>query len=121
MDIQQLEERRLAILEEIRTIDSMRRGTINEQFFQTRRKGSEQLTRQGPYYVWTRSEKGKTVSQRLSSTDAVEQARAEVAAYKRFQTLCSEYVEVTSQMSRLRRTTEQEKKLLKSKLSKTER
>jgi hypothetical protein len=121
MDIHQLEQRRLAILEEIRSIDSMKRGTVSEQFFQSRRKGSNQMTRQGPYYVWTRSEQGKTVSQRLSSSEAVEQARADVAAYKRFQSLCSEYVEVTSRLSQMKRTTEQEKKRLKSKSSKTER
>jgi hypothetical protein len=119
MDIQHLETRRLAILEEIRSIDSMRRGTLNEQFFQVRRSGSKELTRQGPYYVWTRSEGGKTVSQRLTSAEAVEQARADVTAYKRFQALSGEYIEVTSQMGALKRTTAQEKKRLKSGLSKT--
>jgi hypothetical protein len=114
MDIPQLEARRLAILEEIRSIDSMRRGTVHEQFFQIRRKGSTGLTRQGPYYVWTRSEGGKTVSQRLTSTRAVEQARAEVAAYKRFQALCGEYVEITSQLGARKQTTAPEKKRLKS-------
>lgn len=119
MDISQLEARRQAIIEEIRSIDSMRRGTVNEQFFQFQRKVSKTLTRQGPYYVWTRSEGGKTVSQRLTSTEAVEQARADVAAYKRFQALCGEFVEVTSQLGALKRTSEQEKKRLKSGLNKT--
>jgi len=119
MDIRQLEARRLAILEEIRSIDSMRRGTVQEQFFQIRRKGSKELTRQGPYYIWTRSEGGKTVSQRLTSAEAVEQTRADVAAYKRFQALCREYMEVTSQMGVRKRTTAQEKKRFKSGLNKT--
>jgi hypothetical protein len=121
MDVQQLEARRLAILDEIRSIDSMRRGSVNEQFFQIRRKGSEELTRQGPYYVWTRSQGGRTVSQRLTSAEAIEQARAEVAAYRRFQTLCREYVEVASELARLKRTTEQEKKRSKSGSSKREK
>jgi hypothetical protein len=119
MDIHQLEARRLTILEEIRSIDSMRRGTVNEQFFQVRRKGSTELTRQGPYYVWTRSEGGKTVSQRLTSAEAVEQARADVAAHKKFQGLCREFEHVAERLAAFQRVEEQEKKRLKSGLSKT--
>ena len=119
MDTQQLEARRLAIIEEIRSIDSMRRGTVNEQFFQVQLKGSKEPTRRGPYYVWTRSQSGKTVSQRLTSAEAVEQARADVAAYKRFRALCGEYIEITSKLGELKRTTELEKKRSKSGLSKT--
>jgi len=119
MDIQQLEARRLAIVEEIRSIDTMRRGTINEQFFQVRLKGSKEPTRRGPYYVWTRSKGGKTVSQRLTSPEAVEKARVDVAAYKRFRALCGEYVEITSNLGEVKRTVEQEKKRSKSGLNKT--
>ena len=119
MDIQELEARRLAIIEEIRSIDSMRRGTVNEQFFQVGLNGSKELTGRGPYYVWTRSVGGKTVSQRLTSAEAVEQARADVAAYKRFRALCGDYIEVSSQMGALKQKTEPEKKRLKSGLNKT--
>jgi hypothetical protein len=55
----------------------------------------------------------------LTSAEAVEQARADVAAYKRFRTLCGEYIEVTSKLGALKRTTEQEKKRSKSGLNKT--
>ena len=118
MDILQLEARRLAVVEEIRSIDTMRRGTVNEQFYQVRLKGSKGLTRRGPYYLWSRSEGGKTVSQRLTSAESVEQARGDVAAYKRFRALCGEYIEVTSKLGALKRTTEQEKKRSKSGLNK---
>jgi hypothetical protein len=119
MEIQQLESRRLAILEEIRSIESMRRGTINEQYFHVQRKGTKEVIRQGPYYVWTRSEGGKTISQRLTTAESVEQARQDVAAYKRFQALCGQYIEVTSKMGALKRRTEQEKKRSKFEWNKT--
>lgn len=119
MDIQQLEARRLAILDEISSIETMRRGTVNEQFFHARRKGTQDLSRQGPYFVWSRSEGGRTVSQRLSSPEAVAQARNEVAAYKRFQALCGEYVQIATELGALKQTTAQEKKRSKSGSSKT--
>lgn len=116
---QQLEARRLAILEEIRSIRSMRRGTLNEQYFHFRLKGKKETTRQGPYYVLSRREGHKTVSRRLTSPAAVEQARQDVAAYKTFQALCREFEQVTSRLGELERATGQEKKRLKSGLNKT--
>ncbi len=71
--VQELEERRNAILEEMRSIRSMRRGTINEQYFTVPVKGTEKTKLQGPYYVLSRREGEGTVSQRLRSSE-LEQA-----------------------------------------------
>lgn len=116
---QELEARRLAILEEIRSIRSMRRGTINEQYFKVRLKGKQERTRQGPYYVLSRREGDKTVSRRLTSPAAVEQARQDVVAFKRFQALCREFEQVTFRLGELERAAGQEKKRFKSGLNKT--
>lgn len=122
--VKQLEGRRNAILEEIRSIRSMRRGTINEQYFKTRLKGRKGIVHQGPYYVLSRREGQKTLSNRLRSEAELEQARRDVAEYKRFLGLCQEFERLTSRLGELERSKqglEQEKKRFRSPLSKTEK
>ncbi len=101
--IQELEARRDSILEEIRSIRSMRRGTINEQYFKTRLKGRKGIVVQGPYYILSRREGGKTVSMRVRSPGELEQARKDVAQYKRFWGLCQEFERVTARLGELER------------------
>lgn len=122
--VQKLEARRNAVLEEIRSIRSMRRGTINEQYFKTRLKGRKGIVQQGPYYVLSRREGQKTVSKRLRSEAEMEQARKDVAEYKRFLGLCQEFEGLTARLGELERGEqglEQEKKQFRSPSSKTER
>jgi hypothetical protein len=101
--LQELEAERNTILEAIRSIRSMRRGTINEQHFKTRLKGRKGIILQGPYYVLSRREGQKTVSRRLKSPEEVEQARRDVAEYKRFMGLCQEFERLTARLGELER------------------
>lgn len=120
--IEELEARRNAILEEMRSIRSMRRGTINEQYFRIRLKKSKEVTLQGPYYVLSRREGEKTVSQRLRSSAELERARRDIAAHKRFMALCREFEQLTSSLGELEREgadLEGEKKRFRSPLKKT--
>ena len=122
--VQQLESRRNAVLEEMRSIRSMRRGTVNEQYFKTRLKGRKGIVPQGPYYVLSRREGDKTVSKRLRSVGELEQAQKDVAEYKRFLGLCQEFERLTARLGELERAEqglEQEKKRFRSPSSKTER
>jgi len=122
--VQQLESRRNAVLEEMRSIRSMRRGTVNEQYFETRLKGRKGLVHQGPYYVLSRREGEKTVSKRLRSEGELEQAQKDIAEYKRFLGLCQEFERLTARLGELERGDqglEQEKKRFRSPSSKTER
>ncbi len=122
--VQQLEARRNAILEEMRSIRSMRRGTINEQHFKTRLKGKRGAVFQGPYYVLSRREGEKTVSKRLRSGPEVEQARRDVAEYRRFVGLCHEFERLTARLGERERDEQdlgQEKKRHRLPLSKTEK
>ncbi len=122
--IQQLESRRNTILEEMRSIRSMRRGTINEQYFKTRLKGRRGMVHQGPYYVLSRRGEEKTVSRRLRSAAELEEARKDVVEYKRFLGLCQEFERLTARLGELERGEqglEQEKKRFRLPSSKTER
>jgi len=122
--VHELEARRNAVLEEMRSIRSMRRGTINEQHFKTHLKGKKRTVFQGPYYVLSRREGKKTVSTRLRAGPEVEQARKDVAEYKRFLGLCHEFERLTARLGERERGEQdlwQEKKRPRSPLSKTEK
>ena len=122
--VQQLQARRNGILEEMRSIRSMRRGTINEQYFKTRLKGRKGIVQRGPYYVFSRREEDKTVSRRIRSAVELEQSQKDVAEYKRFLGLCQEFERLTARLGELERAEqglEQEKKRFRSPSSKTEK
>ena len=115
--VQELEVRRNAIIEQMRSIRSMRRGTINGQHFKTRLKGRKGVVLQGPYYVLSRREGEKTVSKRLTSLIELERAREDVAEYKKFLGLCQEFERLTARLGELERAEqglEQEKKEFRS-------
>jgi hypothetical protein len=67
------------------------------------RKGKSEPVRRGPYYLWQYYEQGHPVRQRLTSPEAVAQARAEVEAHRRFQALCKELEELTHTLGELER------------------
>ena len=101
--LRDLEARRNGILDEMRSIRSLRRGTINEQYLRVHLKGRKVPAVRGPYYVLSRREGDKTVSKRLTSGADVEQARKAVEAHKRFVALCHEFERVTEQLGELER------------------
>jgi hypothetical protein len=122
--IQRLEERRDVILEQIRSIRSMRRGTINKQFLKVRHKGRDKPVSRGPYYVLSRRQGGKTVSQRLSRPEELKQAQNDVEAHKRFVALCKQFEELTERLGQIQRESDelrQEKKRPSSRSSRTKR
>lgn len=96
----QLIQKREDILQQIQSIDRLRRGTLSEQFFTKKLKGKS--VRRGPYYVLQCFIKGTKRSERVSAQQA-QQAQQDVSNYQRFQQLADQFVEVTDQVTRLER------------------
>lgn len=100
--IPEIESRRDAVLKELCSIRSMKRGTINEQYLKVPQKGSKPALR-GPYYVLSRREGNKTVSERLRTPAQLEQAKMDVAAHRKFIELCKEFEALTERLGVLLR------------------
>lgn len=90
----QLQERRQRIVDEMMAIESMRRGTLNEQFLRVPHKGKKEPVLRGPYFVLSRKLEGRTVSERVAP-EHIERVRKEIERYERFMALCREFVELT--------------------------
>jgi transposase len=109
----QLEARREQILQQIKSIDQLRRGTLSRQFFKKRRSGSK--ARQGPYYVLQGYIQGQKFSERIPAGQA-SQVEPLVANYKRFEQLAEEFVSVTDQLTRMSQAAPDAKKNSRPKL-----
>jgi len=94
----QLEKRREQILQQISSIDRLRRGSLSRQFF--KKPLSDAKLQQGPYYVLQGYIQGEKFSQRVPAQQAP-QIEPLVANYKRFVALAEEFVTVTDQITRL--------------------
>jgi hypothetical protein len=103
--LQGIESRRDEVLQQMRSIRGMKRGTINEQYLKVPQKGAKPALR-GPYYVLSRREGNKTVSERLTTPGQLEQAKMDVAAHRKFVELCKEFEVLTERMGMLLRQAE---------------
>ena len=98
ISLSRLEERREQILQQIKAIDRLRRGSLSRQFFKKRRAHSN--APQGPYYVLQGYVQGQKFSERVPAQQAA-QLEPLVANYQRFEALAEEFVSVTDQITRL--------------------
>ena len=88
-NIEELEKRKEEIIAEIREIRTMRRGTINGQYLKVQRKEKEPSIR-GPYHIFVRNEKGKTISARINTPEELEVVQKDIEAYKKYIKLSKE-------------------------------
>lgn len=107
-----LMKKRNEIFNEISSIKTMKRGTINEQYLKVPQKGSEPILR-GPYYVLSKSLGGKTKSQRIKNKD-LETVKTDVREYNRFIKLTDEFIDITEQITDITRSSEKDDKLKKN-------
>ena len=91
------ESERLDILHRMGSLTRMRRGTVNVQSFTNRLKDGSLVT-QGPYYLYSRTEKRRSYSQRIPA-DAVAQYRTETENCRRFKELAQQYIRVCERLT----------------------
>ncbi|MBE3040405.1 MAG: hypothetical protein IMZ62_16540 [Chloroflexi bacterium] len=111
---QQMQERRQRIVEEMLAMRSMKRGTLNEQFFPVPQKGRKEPALRGPYYVFSRKELGRTISKRVPAKE-VERVREDIACYNRFLELSREFVQITQWLGETERSHAVQEQELKKK------
>jgi len=105
--LSQLEDRREQILQQIKAIDRLRRGSLSRQFFKKPRAGSNPP--QGPYYVLQAYFHGQKFAERIPA-DQAPQIELLAANYRRFTELAEEFVTVTDQITRLSQAAPEAKK-----------
>jgi hypothetical protein len=98
--LEKLKARRESIIEEIRTLEQMRRGSLVEQYVETvGRDGAK--ARRGPYVLFSFKEKKKTFSKRITNPRHVAIYREQIQAFRRFQELAAELVCIGEQIADL--------------------
>ena len=106
--LSELLERRINICNEISEIETMRRGTLNEFYYNSTLKDGT-VKKRGPFYNITYSGNRKTVSKSVPKKD-VERMKEETDNYKRFRELSDEYVDVCETIALLTYTDDEAKK-----------
>lgn len=97
---EKLTERKLGILKEIAALGPMRKGSLTEQFLETKRKDGTK-TKRGPYLVYTFKEKGKTLSRRIKHGQEEKVYRKQIATFRHYQELSTELVRLSGRIADL--------------------
>lgn len=84
------EKEREGILRQMGSITRMRRGTVNEQYFKRQKEGCDPVYL-GPYYLYSRTEKGVSFGKRLTKEE-VNRYREETDNRRRFKELSERYI-----------------------------
>jgi hypothetical protein len=99
-DYPALQQHRQQLLQQISSLQEIRRGSLTEQFLTVKRKDGSHVKR-GPYPLLTRKQGQKTVSQRLTDPALVPLYRQQIQAMRQFETVVDGLVQVGEQLSDL--------------------
>lgn len=96
-----LEAERRQVLAKMAEIDSMRKGTISDQYIKTKLKDGT-IRENGPYFILTSKDKnGKTVTESIPK-ESLEFYGREVGKYKEFRELASKYEALSEESSKIK-------------------
>jgi len=102
MDIKDyINNEKKAIIRKISKIESMRKGTINEQIIRTTLKDGS-VKENGPYYILTsKDSKGKTVTESVA-LEKLDFIKEEIENYREFKDLTNRYEYLSEQSSKIK-------------------
>jgi hypothetical protein len=92
-----LRQERNLLLQEMHSIERLRRGSLSQQFFRSARSGPSRQC--GPYYVLQGYLRGQKFSERIPA-DQAQQVQQDVANYRRFEQLAEQVVSLSDQITR---------------------
>ena len=96
LDLDALRQKQQSLLQQMQSVDRLRRGSLSRQFFQA---PGPHAARRGPYFVLQGFFRGKKFSERVPQEQA-DQVEQDVNNYRRFQALAEDYITVTDQITR---------------------
>lgn len=105
----QARKQRKELLGELASIEQMRRGSLCAQMFEGVLRDGTKVQR-GPYILYTRKEKGRTLSRRIADPEQERCYREQIDAFRRFETLTSELVRIGEKIGDLVLSDEEERK-----------
>ena len=124
--IQELEQRRTGLYQQMQALGDFRPGTISVNFRKCGKRGCACAqpghAGHGPQYLWNTTSGGQSRAQKLRLGPELEKAQRELENHQVFLRLCRELVEVNEKICRLRPVAqikdENELQALKKKLQK---
>lgn len=114
--LQALRSQRDSVIDRMKQIDHLRRGSLSRQFFKTRRNGK--TVESGPYFVLQCSFQGKKCSERIPASQAGE-VEQQVKNFRLFNTLAEEFVALSDEITQMESSADGSKKNVSNRPSAT--